>query len=132
MHYFFGDKRSFERAIDEEISKLNPRFRSRFLHQSVYEPHVRRLLETFDRSQILILKAEDYFARVAETVDDIYQFLELPPHTVDADFVVILSFNLKYKEQIKLETKEKLKQYFRQYNKRLFNLIGKNYGWNDA
>jgi sulfotransferase family protein len=131
MHRYFGDRRTFESAIEDEIGGRVTRFRKRFLYQSTYEPHIRRLFNIFDRSQIMIINAEEYFANYSFWSKQLYAFLELREHNVDLEMIDRSRYKLPYASEMKEDTKVRLQHYFKAHNDRLFELLGKDYGWND-
>jgi hypothetical protein len=130
MHHSFGDNRSFEQAVRDELSGQTTLFRKRFLYQSIYAPHVRRILNTFNRSQIMIIRAEDFFTDPKRIARELYQFLQLPPHDVDLQSVQRSQNRRLYPKELEPEIGEMLKSFFRPHNQALFELLGIDYGWN--
>jgi len=116
------DRRSFEQAIDDELSGRETRFRRRYLNQSTYDPHVRRWIEAFGRDRILIFKAENIFKNPAGAASEMFAFLGLPDTSTHAD---VEQKNIgKYSAPLSPETRSRLAEYFAPYNDRLEDLIG--------
>jgi hypothetical protein len=127
MHRTNGerDARSFAQAIDDELSGVEKRFRKRFIHQSVYAPHVERLLATFPRDQLLIIKAEDLFSDPALIARQLFSFLELDPVPVDCS----TQNRGTYSDPIDPASEDRLRKYFRPFNQRTYDLVGRDFGW---
>lgn len=125
MHRLEDETRSFEQVVNDELSGKEQRFRKRFLNQSIYEPHVRRWFENFDRSQILIIQAETLFAEPKQTANQLFDFLELPSHATDLS----RKNASPYQKELNAETTERLRAYFEPYNQRLYELVGQDFGW---
>jgi hypothetical protein len=116
------DRRSFEQAIDDELSGRETRFRRRYLNQSVYEPNVRRWIEAFGRERVLILKAENIFKNPAGAASEMFAFLGLPDTSADAD---VSQKNIgEYAAPLSPQTRTRLAEYFAPHNDRLGDLIG--------
>ncbi len=132
MHRSFGDNRSFEQAVTEELSGQTTLFRKRFLYQSIYTPHVRRILNSFNRSQIMIIRAEDFFTDPKRIAKELYRFLQLPPHDVDLESVHRSQNTRRYPHGLEPKTTRMLKDFFWPHNQALFELLGTDYGWNET
>ena len=130
MHYTRTDEenRSFEQAIEDEQNGTCTDFRRRFLHQGLYAQCISTWLKLFPRDHILIIRAEDFFADPAETVKNLFAFLELPP-------LELQHYPAKnkgvYKITMKRETRARLHQYFRPHNRALTDLLGRDFLWED-
>jgi len=131
MHRSFGDSRSFDQAVRDEMSGQIAVFRQRFLYQSIYAPHVRRILNTFNRSQVMIIRAEDFFADPKRIARELYQFLQLPSHDLDLEIVRRSQNTRPYPKELEPKTSQMLKSFFRPHNQELFELLGTDYGWDD-
>ena len=121
--YFTRDRtehRSFEECIEDELTGREKRFRKNYLHQGIYEPHLRRWFDTFGRERFLVIDAEQFFSNPAKVASDMFTFLGL------SDVPVNLSpGNVgTYKTEMKAETRQKLKEYFSPYNDALRDLLG--------
>jgi hypothetical protein len=116
------DGRSFEQAIEEELSGRETRFRRRYLNQSTYEPNVRRWIEAFGRERVLVLKAENIFKNPVGAASEMFTFLGLPDTSADAD---LGQKNIgEYAAPLSPETRRRLVEYFAPHNDRLGDLIG--------
>lgn len=120
-----SESRSFVQCIREELSGTETRFRKRFLNQGIYAPHLERWFGRFPRRQFLILRAEDLFADSAAIAAEVFSFLGLEQTVVDCTPENVGS----YADAIDLETRERLADYFRPHNQRLYALLNRDMGW---
>lgn len=96
-----------------------------YLQRSRYADHVDRWLEFFPRDQFLFLEFERMAADPQATLDEVYDFLGLPPHRHD-DFPQL---NAGAYSSMNPETRAQLVEYFRPLNARLRERTGVAYGW---
>jgi len=126
------ERRSFEACIEDELAGREMPFHRRYLYQSVYEPQLRRWIEAFGRERFLIIDAEQFFREPAKVASEMFRFLGL------ADVPVSLSpGNVgKYTTEMKPETRQRLREYFRPHNEALRDLLGWAHdldaGWNES
>ena len=131
MHFTRTDEetRSFEQAIEDELSGACVDFRRTFLHQSHYAECISNWLKLFPRHQLFIIRAEDFFTNPAETVKKLFTFLELPPIEID-------QFPAKnkgvYRTTLKAETRARLQRYFQPHNQALTDLLGEDFLWQEG
>ena len=126
------ERRSFEDCIEDELTGREKRFRNNYLHQGIYAPHVRRWIDTFGRDRVMIIDAEQFFTNPAKVASEMFTFLGL------ADVPVNVSpGNVgTYPAEMKSETRQKLREYFRPHNEALRDLLGWAHdldaGWNES
>ena len=97
-----------------------------YLARSRYDEQLERWLALFPREQFLFLKAEDLFARPQPAIDATFEFLGLPPHPSKG--VGQLNVSPEY-ETMPHATRERLAEYFRPHNERLYEQVGIDFGW---
>lgn len=120
------ETRTFEQALDDELSGACTDFRRTYLHQGIYEPHLRRWLEMFPREQLLIQRSEDFFRDPQGVLREVHAFLGLPP----LDFQDLSARNEgSYKAPMNPDTRARLREYFRPHNQRLYDLLSTDFGW---
>jgi hypothetical protein len=147
-HYFrevhLGhEDRPIEEALLIEESRLQPELErmqkdefyfSEIHHQKsyktrgVYADQLKRYFDLFERRQLLVLSSEEYFADPEKALRVIFSFLEinagfLPRKVVPQDTpgrVLGVSDSVY----------EALQKYFEPHNETLFQLLGRNLGWN--
>lgn len=135
----FSSVPSFEDMIQREIeiidsennyclSKTNFKRYSRnpsHIAKGFYAEQLEIWFKHFERNQFFIISTEDLSMCPYETMNKIYNFLELPAYSIKNP--------QKKKSKIylpmKTETRKFLIEYYKPHNKKLFNLIGKNFNW---
>lgn len=90
------ESRSFEEAVDDELSVLGESYRSleadphldlpdhqrtEYLHRGQYAEQLERWARVYPRDQILVLRSESFFADPVRTLHRVEAFLHLPAHT---------------------------------------------------
>ncbi len=135
------DQLSFEEAVAAEPERLageearllsDPRYRS-FAHQhhsyvsrGRYAEQIERWLEHFDRDRLLVLSAEDLFAEPVRVVLEAQEFLGLSPQE-PAD---VSAKNARSYAPISAAMSAGLGEAFEPHNRRLYRLVGRDFGWN--
>ncbi len=126
----------FEEAIDREPERLRlaadrstTQWRySSYLARGLYAEHLEWWLAAFPRGQLLVLRSEDFFARPEEGLAEALAFLGLPPWRPDAFEV----YNPGAYGGMRPETRARLAAFFAPHNRRLGELLGRDFGWDDA
>ena len=143
MHRFVRDResRTFEEVVatDKELLKhgwenlpTGDLIRLGHLHYSYlargyYADQLQIWLSVFPREQFLIICAEDFFSGTQAIFDDVLEFLGLGPHVLEkADRRNVG----KYTEPMSDELREDLREYFAPHNERLYEMVGRDFGWN--
>jgi hypothetical protein len=118
-------------AGEEERLAGEPRYRS-FAHQhhsylsrGRYAEQLERWLESFGRERLLVLSAEDLFAEPGRIVGEAQEFLGLAVET-PAD---LSAKNARAYAPIDAETRAGLRAAFEPHNRRLYELVGRDFGW---
>lgn len=134
---------SFEQAIAIEDERLEPerarvlsdrRYNSlpygswSYLTRGRYAEQLERWLELFPRDQFHFLTLEELSAHPSETLDATHQFLGLPPHHPKD----LPRLNVGQYDPIARETRDRLREYFAPHNRRLYELVGRDFGWDRA
>lgn len=135
------ESQPFERAIALEQERLrgeeerllgDPSYRSyahqhhSYLARSRYAEQLERWLRHFEREQLLILGAEDSFQEPGATVATAQEFLGLdlvPPSDSTAR-------NIRSYAPIADDLRKRLQAEFEPHNQRLYELAGREFGWN--
>lgn len=112
---------------DENYYSINYRHYS-YLARGVYIDQLKRWKKFFPDKQILILKSEDFFNNPPSVMSKVLEFLGLPdwhPNTYK-----------KYNDggnygNMDLAMREYLIDYFAPHNKRLYEGLSVNFGWNE-
>jgi Sulfotransferase domain len=131
---------SFEAAVAAEEERLAPelarskvdsRYRSwpigcwSYLMRSSYAAQLERWFALLPRVQFHVLTLEELSARPQATLDRVHEFLELPPHRYEG----LKPLHTATYDPIDPATHAQLAEYFRPMNERLYELLGRDFGW---
>ena len=134
------EKLSWEEAIDQEQKRLegeeeklckDPSYysfnhqRYSYLSRGIYINQIKRVHKIFPKDQVLIIIADDFFKNPQAVFDKIFKFLNLPAFKIKE---VKRVPGFKYKE-MEPNTKNKLIEYFKPYNKELSQYLGVDINW---
>ena len=130
---------SFEEALAAEETRMSgelermrdPRYFSHawwnytYAARGLYTEQLERWLERFPRERLLVVPSEDLLDRPRETYARVLDFLGVPPHEL-ASYPQI--FKREY-SQMEPETRARLRDRFAEPNRRLYELLGRDLGW---
>ncbi len=137
---------SFEEAVEEELASMadkqasppaqgdrsgTGRGRRRFyqLERGIYVDQLVRWREFFPGEQMLVLKSEDFYSCTADTLKQVQHFLGLPYREIDLSPRKASRKKRASYEPMDLEMRERLEAFFEPHNRRLYNLLGRDFGW---
>jgi hypothetical protein len=118
-------------AGEEERLLADPRYSSfphrhyAYLERSRYAGQLERWFRHFDRDRFLVLDSEELFVEPAATVAAAQRFLGLRPE-VPGD---LSPRNARSYAPIAPPTRERLRNRFAADNERLYELVGRDFGW---
>jgi hypothetical protein len=133
---------SFAEAIDREAERLageEERLRTEpdyyswnhhrysYARRGVYIDQLRRWLEYFPRSQLLVLQSEWLYRDPATATAAVQRFLGLRDHRLERYEDTYQKGN--YDRGISPELRAKLARYFEPHNRELFQFLGEEYDW---
>jgi hypothetical protein len=131
---------SFEQAIEAEPERTrgeeermvrDPLYFSRawwdfaYLARGHYAEQLERWFAVFPREQLLVLPSEELAAEPGRTYARVLDFLDAPPHQLS-------SYPRVYKQdysELNSETRRRLAERFAEPNRRLYELLGRDLGW---
>lgn len=126
------EHRSFDRAISDEIERLNqnPAYiigeePGNYLARGRYVEFMKNWLDFFPKQQLLILKSEDFYAGAAATVKQVLEFLDLPEYQLPE----YQNANPGYYQPISDSVRCWLSDYFTPYNQQLEEYLGRKFNW---
>jgi hypothetical protein len=90
-----------------------------------YAEQLERWFAAFPREQLLVLVSEELAADTAETYARVLDFLGAPAHSLD-DYPRV--YEQEYGE-MRADTRRRLVGYFAEPNGRLYELLGRDLGW---
>ncbi|MEV5837500.1 sulfotransferase domain-containing protein [Nocardia sp. NPDC052112] len=99
------------------------------LGTGVYVNAVARWLEAFGKDNVHIVTAEDFFADISKTVCGVHEFLGLP--AVEPVHHHVLNRNPLEIPEPDADSVARLREFYRPWNEKLFEVIGCDLGWND-
>lgn len=112
---------------DEKYSSWVHQWQS-YLARGLYADQLVTWLSLFPREQILIIRSEDFFEDPASSYKETLAFLGLPHHELDTYEQFLPG---SYKQPMNDSTRRRLADYFRSHNRRLYELLGRDFGWDD-
>ncbi len=99
-----------------------------YLCWGVYVNYLEYWFKYFGKDEILVVRSEDMYEKPAQAMRPVFDFLELPHHEMEA-------YKPLYKprdyQTMSPETRKRLGEYFRPHNERLYELLGRDMGWNE-
>jgi hypothetical protein len=109
-----------------------------YLTRGMYAEQLQHWMKYYPREQFLILKSEDMYSNPAETIQQTLAFLGLPTLEIQANKEYRQYrlpqkagyLNKERQPEMKSETRQYLLDYFKPYNARLYEFLGRDFGWN--
>jgi hypothetical protein len=133
---------SFVEALDKEPERLKgeeerlraePNYyswnhhRYSYTHRGLYVQQLRRWVEHYPRSQLLILQSESLYRNPAAAMARVHQFLGLRDHRLERYEDTYQRGN--YERSMPPELRARLARHFEPYNRELFQFLGEEYDW---
>ena len=82
-------------------------------------------MSLFPREQVLILRSEDLLTDPATTLNEVLQFLNLPSWELRE----YRKYNYSPGQAMDAATRKRLVEYFEPHNRRLYEYLGRDFGW---
>lgn len=138
-NYYLGvrdgvEKMSFEDAVAVEMEELKEKeslsldrydqTRS-YIVKGFYAEQLKIWFELFPKEQMLLLASEDFAREPIKIMNQIFEFLKLPPFEV-RNFE---KTNLGKYTPMKDDTRRLLTDYFRPHNEKIYRVIGRDFDW---
>lgn len=111
-------------AADPHYSVYN-HMKFSYLDQGIYHKHLERWFAIFPREQILVVNSERFFTNMHAEFDRIIEFLGLPVWNL----TVSRNANPQDYSPIKPETRQRLVEFFKPHNQRLYEMLDDDFGW---
>ena len=112
---------------DEKYFSFNHRHYS-YLARSKYIEQLPAWMDLFPREQFLLLRSEDLYADPKAIVKQTLDFLGLPSSYLKQEYK---PFNDAKYAKMAPATRERLLAYFKPYNTRLYDYLGRDFGWDN-
>lgn len=117
----YNKKLSNDEVRDEDVKFL----KIPYLYLGQYHDHLKKLFQIFPKNQILILKNEDLENETQKTLENVFDFLDVPKYTISD----IKKRKVGKYSQMKNETQDFLNNYYKPYNEKLEKLLETNFDW---
>lgn len=130
----------FEQALEHEDERMqgelermlaDPGYFSRawwgqtYRARGLYAAQLERWLAVFPGEQLLVLGNEELSARPDATYARVLEFLDLPPHTLES----YPRLNTREYGSMEARTRDRLRDYYAEPDRRLAELLGREPGW---
>jgi hypothetical protein len=121
------ERRAFGVALDAQVEDAADAglAEASYLARGRYAEQLTRLFSCFPRDQVLVLRSEALFERPAQWLGRLFGFLGLS----QADTPLWPRRNVPSYEPMPAVLRERLVEYFRPHNERLYELLGSDLGW---
>lgn len=96
-----------------------------YVWESAYYLHMLNFLKYFPMHQIMVIRSEDFFEDQAKVIKQVCDFIGVERY----DYASPITSNVSKYDPINEQTRKRLKQYFKPLNKKLYELIGRDMGW---
>ncbi|MBR8827302.1 MAG: tetratricopeptide repeat protein [Gomphosphaeria aponina SAG 52.96 = DSM 107014] len=113
-----------EQVSESELMKMGRKYPNNLL-AGLYLYKLQRWLKLFGREKILILQSEELYEQPAQVMEQVFQFLGLPPHQA-TNYPLC---NTGDYPPISEELRSRLADYFRPYNQKLEAALGVKFNW---
>ncbi len=97
-----------------------------YLPRGLYYEQLKMWSRVFPMDRFHIISAEDFFTNTQAAYDDVLAFLDLPAHNLESR----KRHNVgKYTKPMAEQTQCDLVEYFRPHNEKLYEFLGRDFGW---
>ncbi len=126
-----GSNQALEQVITTELQRIKHQtevelsYGGGILSQSLYYYKLKRWLNIFPKSQLLILKSEDFFAHPGKSLEQVFDFLGLANMQYDN----YQQYNVGNYSEISERIQAQLTKFFFPYNQRLSEYLQIDFNW---
>jgi hypothetical protein len=121
-----------EKALRDEWYYSTTYMRQSYLAKGIYVDQLKHWLEFFPREQVLVLKSEDLYEEPERIYKQTLAFLAVPPlvpESLQKGFQQHNKSEDSLPGEIDPQLREQLLAYFEPYNARLYECVGRDFGW---
>jgi hypothetical protein len=121
-----------EKVLSDEHYNSTAFFRYSYLARGVYVDQLKHWLDFFPREQLLLLKSEELNSEPTEIFKQTLAFLNVPvliPGSLQKEFKHYNKSADKVASKIDPALRERLVAYFAPHNARLYEFVGRDFGW---
>ncbi len=98
-----------------------------YIRRGLYYEQLSRWMDVFNRDQFMIINTDDLLMKTPEVYAEVLEFIGLPPYQLDTFKV----YNPHKYSEMDPGLQRELSEYFDPHNRKLYDLIGDDFGWND-
>lgn len=98
-----------------------------YLSRGIYVEQLQNWMNVFPREQFLIVQSEDLASQSPKTLNQVFEFLDLPPYQLTN----YKKYNVGDYPNVSLDIRQYLAEYFLPYNDKLIELIGQGLTWTE-
>lgn len=127
MQALKSEEERLKPIIEKQDYKNNSFIHHSYKSRGLYHEQLKRYLDYFPMSNILVVQSETLFTQPHETLQRVFQFVG-----VDTEFFIndLKPRNVgSNRTKIDPDVYKYLEDYFRPHNQELYKLIGENYDW---
>jgi len=121
----------FDLAVREELDMIlagDPNPEPSYIRRGLYYEQLRRYLDRFHRDQLLVIDSRSLKHDTSSALDEVIQFLDLPRHDWKREKLPQTHVR-PYQQEMTDETRSLLREFFRPHNQELYDLLGRDLGW---
>lgn len=125
---------TFDEGVREELDLIrssDPNPEPSYIRRGLYYDQLTRYLKYFDRRQLLIIGSRSLKTEPASCLDQVVQFLGMPPHDWQREELPLVHTR-PYQGSMPARTRALLYEFYRPHNERLYELLGRDFGWERA
>lgn len=127
------EKREFQDIISQEIDEIENSLLSiekcsknnAIVSRGIYSIQLELWKDKFEKNELLILQTEEFSQDINKVMSRVYEFLELPQHTVSKERK---EKSFEY-SKMNEKTREILHEFYKPYNEKLFKFLGHKMDW---
>lgn len=115
----------YQRLLQDPTYYSDNHYRFGYLNRGVYVDPLTRWREHFPAERLLVVRSEDLYRQPRETLSQVNRFLGLP----EWEPKHFKPYNQKPYSEIDPKVRQKLLDYFEPHNRRLYQYLGRDFGW---
>ncbi len=130
------EQKSLEAAINQELellgdypeTSIHPNYWEqtyKYIWRGLYVEFMQNWMMHFPAENFLILKSEDFYEQPQQVLQQAFEFLNLPEHTLSE----FKTYNQGYYQPMPDKIRTQLHQFFTPHNQRLEAFLGRTFNW---
>lgn len=130
-YYHLAEFREFDKAVRDEIDKMlsgDPTLEPSYVRRGIYYEQLLRYFKYFKREQIFIIDSYSLKKNTSLILTEVIQFLGLPKFDCHQLKLPLLNIG-NYEKQMPAETQAFLREFYKPYNEKLYELLGYDFDW---